>query len=179
MATPRDLPARKRRAARGGSARTGAARGAAGAAAAPQAPTPGAAAATRDEPAPRAALEAVRERIDGVDAEIHRLLNERARLAQQVGISKSHALVQQPVDLLIDHIDALAHRLERRPRRWLFPRRRGRARSATTRGAALAGQRVPRSGHVPQRMRADSTPSMARSSASSASPSAPSASMSV
>jgi len=34
-------------------------------------------------------LEAVRARIDAVDAEIHRCLNERARLAQQVGISKA------------------------------------------------------------------------------------------
>jgi len=34
-------------------------------------------------------LEAVRARIDAVDAEIHRCLNERAQLAQQVGISKA------------------------------------------------------------------------------------------
>jgi chorismate mutase / prephenate dehydratase len=34
-------------------------------------------------------LEAVRARIDGVDEQIHRLINERARLAQLVGISKS------------------------------------------------------------------------------------------
>jgi len=32
----------------------------------------------------------VRGRIDAVDEQIHRLLNERARLAQQVGISKAH-----------------------------------------------------------------------------------------
>jgi chorismate mutase/prephenate dehydratase len=32
----------------------------------------------------------VRNRIDAVDEQIHRLLNERARLAQQVGLSKSH-----------------------------------------------------------------------------------------
>jgi chorismate mutase / prephenate dehydratase len=39
---------------------------------------------------PKAAkLEAVRERIDGVDEQIHRLINERAKLAQLVGISKS------------------------------------------------------------------------------------------
>jgi chorismate mutase / prephenate dehydratase len=37
----------------------------------------------------KADLEAVRARIDAVDAEIHRCLNERARLAQQVGISKA------------------------------------------------------------------------------------------
>src|SRR5204862_7545049 len=34
-------------------------------------------------------LEQVRERIDAVDERIHALINERARLAQQVGISKS------------------------------------------------------------------------------------------
>lgn len=34
-------------------------------------------------------LKAIRERIDSVDAEIHALLNERARLAQRVGASKS------------------------------------------------------------------------------------------
>ena len=32
----------------------------------------------------------MRGRIDAVDEQIHRLLNERARLAQQVGISKAH-----------------------------------------------------------------------------------------
>ena len=37
----------------------------------------------------RADLEAVRARIDAVDDGIHRLISERARLAQQVGISKS------------------------------------------------------------------------------------------
>jgi chorismate mutase / prephenate dehydratase len=37
----------------------------------------------------RADLEDVRGRIDAVDAQIHELLNERARLAQQVGISKA------------------------------------------------------------------------------------------
>ncbi len=36
----------------------------------------------------RAELETIRERIDGIDAELHALINERARLAQQVGISK-------------------------------------------------------------------------------------------
>jgi chorismate mutase/prephenate dehydratase len=36
-----------------------------------------------------AALTAVRERIDGVDQQIQRLLNERARLAQRVGLTKS------------------------------------------------------------------------------------------
>ena len=34
-------------------------------------------------------LEEVRGRIDAVDEQIHGLINERARLAQQVGISKS------------------------------------------------------------------------------------------
>ena len=34
-------------------------------------------------------LEAVRARIDTVDEQIHTLISERARLAQQVGISKA------------------------------------------------------------------------------------------
>ena len=34
-------------------------------------------------------LEAVRARIDSVDEQIHRLISERAKLAQLVGISKS------------------------------------------------------------------------------------------
>src|SRR5579862_9208862 len=38
---------------------------------------------------PPAQLEEVRGRIDAVDEQIHGLINERARLAQQVGISKS------------------------------------------------------------------------------------------
>ena len=38
--------------------------------------------------APKPALEEIRGRIDAVDAEIHALINERARLAQAVGISK-------------------------------------------------------------------------------------------
>jgi chorismate mutase/prephenate dehydratase len=44
-------------------------------------------------PAPpvKPALEPVRARIDAVDAELHALINERARLAQQVGISKHAA----------------------------------------------------------------------------------------
>jgi chorismate mutase/prephenate dehydratase len=33
-------------------------------------------------------LESIRERIDAIDADLHALINERARLAQQVGISK-------------------------------------------------------------------------------------------
>ncbi|MFZ8886998.1 MAG: chorismate mutase, partial [Steroidobacteraceae bacterium] len=33
----------------------------------------------------------IRARIDTIDAELHRLLNERARYAQQVGISKHAA----------------------------------------------------------------------------------------
>src|ERR1700683_1880429 len=39
----------------------------------------------------RPQLEEVRRRIDGVDEQLHRLINERARLAQQVGISKTGA----------------------------------------------------------------------------------------
>src|SRR5579862_8970738 len=38
---------------------------------------------------PDVALEAVRARIDAVDEQIQTLINERARLAQQVGISKA------------------------------------------------------------------------------------------
>jgi chorismate mutase/prephenate dehydratase len=49
----------------------------------------GARAAPAAAPTPRAPLEAVRARIDAVDEQIHTLINERARLAQQVGISKS------------------------------------------------------------------------------------------
>jgi len=37
------------------------------------------------------ALESIRERIDVIDADLHVLINERARLAQQVGISKHAA----------------------------------------------------------------------------------------
>ena len=37
------------------------------------------------------ALEDIRERIDGIDEQLHALINERARLAQQVGISKHAA----------------------------------------------------------------------------------------
>jgi chorismate mutase/prephenate dehydratase len=36
----------------------------------------------------KAGLESIRERIDGIDSQLHALINERARLAQQVGISK-------------------------------------------------------------------------------------------
>jgi chorismate mutase / prephenate dehydratase len=47
--------------------------------------------AARGKPAPAATakLEAVRARIDSVDEQIQRLLNERAKLAQAVGLSKS------------------------------------------------------------------------------------------
>jgi chorismate mutase/prephenate dehydratase len=53
--------------------------------------------ADRAQPPPAAAgirkpaLESIRERIDGIDAELHALINERARLAQQVGVSKHSA----------------------------------------------------------------------------------------
>jgi chorismate mutase/prephenate dehydratase len=43
------------------------------------------------EPAGGADLGGIRERIDAIDASIHELLNERARFAQLVGISKSAA----------------------------------------------------------------------------------------
>ena len=39
----------------------------------------------------KAGLESIRERIDAIDAQLHVLINERARLAQQVGISKHAA----------------------------------------------------------------------------------------
>lgn len=42
-------------------------------------------------PALKPGLESIRERIDAVDAGLHALINERARLAQQVGISKHAA----------------------------------------------------------------------------------------
>jgi chorismate mutase / prephenate dehydratase len=57
-----------------------------GAAQARPSPVPAAAAAGA---APRPDLEEVRARIDAVDVEIQRLISERARLAQLVGISKS------------------------------------------------------------------------------------------
>ena len=40
------------------------------------------------KPEPIPALESIRESIDTIDAQLHALINERARLAQQVGISK-------------------------------------------------------------------------------------------
>lgn len=39
----------------------------------------------------KAGLEAIRQRIDTIDADLHALISERARLAQQVGISKHAA----------------------------------------------------------------------------------------
>jgi chorismate mutase/prephenate dehydratase len=42
-------------------------------------------------PPAKPGLEAIRVRIDGIDAELHALINERARLAQQVGVSKHAA----------------------------------------------------------------------------------------
>ena len=47
--------------------------------------------AAADAVARKPALESIRERIDGIDAQLHALINERARLAQQVGISKHAA----------------------------------------------------------------------------------------
>jgi len=47
--------------------------------------------AAADAVAKKPALESIRERIDGIDAQLHALINERARLAQQVGISKHAA----------------------------------------------------------------------------------------
>ncbi len=51
--------------------------------------TPGAPASERASAPQRPDLEQVRGHIDAVDEQIHGLINERARLAQQVGISKS------------------------------------------------------------------------------------------
>lgn len=67
---------------RGPPARQGAASGARAAAAAAQAPKVGALLAGSD-------LGNIRENIDSIDARIHALLNERARFAQLVGISKT------------------------------------------------------------------------------------------
>ena len=77
---PPPAPRVRRRARRAGVRTPAAASGAASDAPAPAAPAA----------SPRAALEEVRGRIDAVDEQLHRLLNERARLAQRVGISKSH-----------------------------------------------------------------------------------------
>ena len=77
---PPPAPRVRRRARRAGVRTPAAASGAASDAPAPAAPAA----------SPRAPLEEVRGRIDAVDEQLHRLLNERARLAQRVGISKSH-----------------------------------------------------------------------------------------
>jgi chorismate mutase/prephenate dehydratase len=45
----------------------------------------------RKTSAVKAPLEQIRERIDSVDSQLHALINERARLAQQVGVSKHAA----------------------------------------------------------------------------------------
>ena len=47
--------------------------------------------AAADAAATRPALEHIRERIDQVDSALHALINERAQLAQQVGLSKHAA----------------------------------------------------------------------------------------
>ena len=49
------------------------------------------AAARTSRPPVKPALEAIRVRIDEIDSRLHELINERARLAQQVGISKHAA----------------------------------------------------------------------------------------
>ncbi len=56
----------------------------------PSRPTRARAAAARPSPGTpvKPALESIRERIDGIDEQLHALINERVRLAQQVGISK-------------------------------------------------------------------------------------------
>ena len=59
----------------------------------PRKPRPARAAATAATPVagatPAGGLGNIRESIDAIDARIHALLNERARFAQLVGISKS------------------------------------------------------------------------------------------
>ena len=45
----------------------------------------------REQPPSAAELAEIRERIDEIDSELHRLINERARHAQAVGISKHAA----------------------------------------------------------------------------------------
>ena len=52
---------------------------------------PRSAAAVAAEPITKPALEQIRARIDAIDAELHLLINHRAALAQQVGISKHAA----------------------------------------------------------------------------------------
>src|SRR5512139_1790783 len=47
--------------------------------------------APRPAAVPKPELEGIRQRIDDVDAQLHALINERARLAQKVGISKHAA----------------------------------------------------------------------------------------
>lgn len=49
---------------------------------------PGAKPVGADAPLSRAGIESLRGRIDAVDRELHALLNERARLAREVGVSK-------------------------------------------------------------------------------------------
>src|SRR5256886_15522696 len=78
------------------------------AAAAPRAPA--SAAATAPQPLD---LEQVRARIDAVDEQIHGLINERARLAQQVGISKSSD--GRTVDFYRPEREAQVLRLARAP----------------------------------------------------------------
>jgi len=53
--------------------------------------TPAKGASSPATPPLKPGLESIRERIDAVDSELHTLINERARLAQQVGISKHAA----------------------------------------------------------------------------------------
>ncbi len=54
--------------------------------------------AQKPAPAPESELSSIRESIDRIDETIHQLLNERAKLAQQVGVSKKSAEHLSPVE---------------------------------------------------------------------------------
>src|SRR5689334_1240746 len=88
-------------------------------------------------------------------------------------------LIEQPMDVLIDRVDAAAHILEpvRPSRRGGRGRRRGAGRLPRKAATGSGSGRAPKHGF--QRIRAESTPSIARMRASSSAPSMPSASMSV
>ncbi|MCX7050662.1 MAG: chorismate mutase, partial [Proteobacteria bacterium] len=68
--------------------RSSASRSTAAKAAPKRAPKPRVKPAGADAPVLRAGIESLRGRIDAVDRELHALLNERARLARAVGVSK-------------------------------------------------------------------------------------------
>ena len=84
----------------------------------------------RETPA-RMPLEHIRERIDSVDAHLHALINERARLAQQVGVSKHAA--GHIVDFYRPEREAQVLRLA-------LQRNRHRARCATRRSCGCSAK---------------------------------------